>query len=92
MSESANRVAVVLLHGIGEQRPMGTLRGFVKGVFGESVRSRPDRLSALFEVRRLDVKSDEFNVDCYELYWAHHMTSSTLVHIACRAGCSSLGS
>lgn len=77
-----NRIAVVLLHGIGEQRPMATLRSFVRAVFDESGRSKPDHLSELFEVRRLDVRSGEFNVDCYELYWAHHMQSSTLVHIA----------
>jgi hypothetical protein len=81
-ADPGNRIALVLLHGIGEQRPMATLRGFVRGVFDESGRSRPDRLSELFEVRRLDVRSGGFNVDCYELYWAHHMSASTLTHIA----------
>lgn len=80
--QTADRLAVVLLHGIGEQRPMATLRGFVRGAFDEPGRSKPDRLSELFEVRRLDVRSGGFNVDCYELYWAHHMRSSTLTHIA----------
>lgn len=80
--QTDDRIAVVLLHGIGEQRPMATLRGFVRGVFDESGRSKPDRLSELFEVRRLDVKAGGFKVDCYELYWAHHMSASTLTHIA----------
>jgi len=80
--QTGDRIALVLLHGIGEQRPMATLRGFVRGVFDDSGRSKPDRLSELFEVRRLDVSSGGFNVDCYELYWAHHMSGSTLTHIA----------
>lgn len=75
------RVALVLLHGMGEQRPMATIRGFVRGVFAEPGRSKPDRLTELFEVRRLDVRMDGIRVDCYELYWAHHMTSSKLAHI-----------
>jgi len=66
-----NTIAVVLLHGIGEQRPMATLRNFVESVFGKSWYSKPDRLSELFEVRRLDVKFEGSNVHCYELYWAH---------------------
>lgn len=76
-----NTIAVVLLHGIGEQRPMATLRSFVESVFGKSWYSKPDRLSELFEVRRLGVKFEDSNVHCYELYWAHHMTSSTATHI-----------
>lgn len=79
--ETHDRIAVVLLHGIGEQRPMATLRGFVRGVFGKSGRSKPDRLLELFEVRHLDFKFSGSNVDCYELYWAHHMTSSSWLHI-----------
>jgi len=82
IEQTGDRIAVVLLHGIGEQRPMATLRGFVRGVFDESGRSKPDRLSELFEVRRLDVRSGRSNMDCYELYWAHHMRSSTLAHVA----------
>lgn len=75
-----NITAVVLLHGIGEQRPMTTLRSFVSGVFGQEGRSKPARQSNLFEVRRLTL--DKRNVHCFELYWAHHMTSSTMTHIA----------
>ena len=84
MNSDRDRTAVVLLHGIGEQRPMATLRGFVKGVFKNDGRSKPDPLSELFEVRRLDVRLADgaLRLDCYELYWAHHMRSSTLTHIA----------
>jgi len=39
------RQAVVLIHGIGEQRPMDTLRSFVSGLGFKTYHSRPDRLS-----------------------------------------------
>src|SRR5262245_6509860 len=52
------RQAVVVIHGIGEQQPMGTIRSFVDAVLpseGEvpAYYSKPDRLSELFELRRL---------------------------------------
>lgn len=81
------RQAVVIIHGIGEQRPMSTLRGFVEalqkfpGKYGrgkdtnqpEAIWSRPDKLSAGFEHRRLSLKgtSNRPSTDVYELYWAH---------------------
>lgn len=75
------KTALVLLHGIGEQRPMETLRGFISGVFGEPGTSKPDRLADSFEVRRLNL-GEPYYTDCYELYWAHHMHSSNVTHIA----------
>ena len=45
-----HNVAVVIIHGIGEQRPMETLRSFVEAVLpdppqgGEKYFSRPDPL------------------------------------------------
>lgn len=56
------RQAVVIIHGIGEQRPMETLRSFVAGALGISkldprnrVFSKPDRISDTLELRRLNV-------------------------------------
>ena len=52
-------LAVVIIHGIGEQRPMDTLRGFVQSVLsvpkqgGEKYYSRPDPLTESFELRVL---------------------------------------
>src|SRR5687768_2988615 len=75
------RIALVLIHGIGEQRPMATLRSFVSEVVGPP-RSRPDKLSQSFEVRRLDVRPKNGpQVDCYEFYWAHHMRDARLTHL-----------
>ena len=75
-------IAVVLIHGIGEQRPMATLRDFVSDVFGPP-RSKPDKLSDSFEVRRLDVKpNDDSAIHCYEFYWAHYMRNARFGHLA----------
>lgn len=67
--------AVVVIHGIGEQRPLDTLRGFVAGIADGVVRSKPDRLSESFELRRLSLVETRSlpPTDVYELYWAHHM-------------------
>jgi hypothetical protein len=62
------RQAVVLIHGIGEQKPMNTLRGFVDAIWlhdtaiqnqyaatnaGGVLWSKPDNVSDSFELRRL---------------------------------------
>src|SRR5678815_4595932 len=79
---SIPRIALVLIHGIGEQRPMATLRSFVSEVLGPP-QSRPDKLSKSFEVRRLDVRpTNGPKVDCYEFYWAHHMRDARFAHLA----------
>jgi hypothetical protein len=76
------RQAVIVIHGIGEQRPMGTLRNLVATLVGERQMSRPDRSGGLWEIRRLravvpPLRDDDGDVvevvetDFYELYWAH---------------------
>ncbi|MFN0069428.1 MAG: hypothetical protein ACKVYV_17545 [Limisphaerales bacterium] len=79
------RIALVLIHGIGEQRPMETLRDFIKAVFPAdwTCRSRPDRLAASLEVRKIQVEAPDSGprVDCHEYYWAHHIQGTSVVHI-----------
>lgn len=75
------RQAVVFIHGIGEQRPMDTLRSFVTGGLGiKDYWSKPDRLAESFELRRFTVKSDPSRpiTDLYEFYWAHHYNAGDL--------------
>lgn len=74
------RQAVVLIHGIGEQRPMDTLRGFVAGLSDDPHYSKPDRLSESFELRRYTLPGTRSRpiTDCYELYWAHHFAEGRL--------------
>lgn len=71
----SERQAVVLIHGIGHQRPMDTLRSFVAGGLGaEDFWSKPDRLAESYELRRFTLPSTSSRpvTDLYELYWAHH--------------------
>lgn len=88
------RVAVVIIHGIGEQKPMETLKGFVKGItnwiknFNSSQErprywSRPDGTSELYETRMITMERDEVNpkTDFYEFYYAHHMRNTSFQHL-----------
>ncbi|WP_052420958.1 hypothetical protein [Paraburkholderia ferrariae] len=80
------RQAVVVIHGIGEQRPMDTLRGFVDAVltdvsgYDTKYRSKPDAMGDLLETRRLQAPASRQEgrpqTDFYEYYWAHHMEGS----------------
>ncbi|WP_299520542.1 hypothetical protein [uncultured Serinicoccus sp.] len=75
------RRAVVLIHGIGEQEPTGTLRGFLDGLgLGREAWSKPDRVSDNLELRRMSLygrSSRRAPTDLYELYWAHHAPTSS---------------
>lgn len=84
------RQAVVIVHGIGEQRPMSTLRAFVKAVIPEPAvegcaryHNKPDRLSETFELRRLQGLSSRRapTTDYYEFYWAYHSEGTRFAHI-----------
>lgn len=75
------RQAIVVIHGIGEQRPMATLRGFVDAILSGSehqnprYRSKPDAMNDLLETRCLQAPRTRERplTDFYEFYWAHHM-------------------
>jgi hypothetical protein len=94
MAEAAasaqKKQAVVLIHGIGEQRPMSTLWRFVDLVWLKSppppgapprkVYSEPDEISGVFELRRLssNFNADGKRTDFFEFYWAHLMRDNDL--------------
>lgn len=75
------RRAVVLIHGIGEQEPTGTLRGFLDGLgLGREAWSKPDRVSDNLELRRMSLygrSTHRVPTDLYELYWAHHAPTAS---------------
>lgn len=86
--------AVVIIHGIGEQKPMQTLRGFVEAVWTQDksihhphgsseVWSKPDDVSDSFELRRLTTGRNKngTRTDFFEFYWAHLMHGTTLTHV-----------
>jgi len=73
------RIAVVLIHGIGEQRPMETLRSFVDALAKEEGGNttgnwpKPDPDADLFDTRCIVFEGTRTRpvVDFYEFYWAH---------------------
>lgn len=89
------RQAVLIIHGIGNQRPMETLRGFVRSVWsgdrslhrdhaqGASVWSKPYALSQNFELRRLTTAENRagLKTDFFEFYWAHLMQGTKVAHV-----------
>jgi hypothetical protein len=88
--------AVLLIHGIGEQRPMDSLRSFVNAVWPtdkgvqrlhgpdkSGVWSKPYTLSESFELRRLTTAENRNGrrTDFFELYWAHLLEGTKLGHL-----------
>lgn len=88
--------AVLLIHGIGEQRPMESLRSFVHAVWttasgglhqnypGANAHwSKPYKLSESFELRRLTTpeNAEGIRTDFFELYWAHLMHGNRVGHV-----------
>jgi len=86
---SIGRQAIVVIHGIGEQSPMDTLRGFADAVLepapngdGEPLYySKPDVISDSFELRCLRTRDSRPRTDFYEFYWAHRMPNATWTRI-----------
>lgn len=91
----SKKQAVLIIHGMGEQKPMDTLRGFVEAVWtsdkaaqnpyipGEQTFSKPDYASRSFELRRLTTVSGRngWRTDFFEFYWAHMMHSTSFSHL-----------
>ena len=91
LDSKQRKTAVVVIHGIGEQRPMETIWDFVQTAWAgnpkliEAARSdvwpKPEELLKSFELRRIttrgigDDRGRRF--DFFEYYWAHHMTGHT---------------
>lgn len=84
-----NRQAVLVIHGIGEQRPMETLRGLVESILPDAQGehqywSKPDRISGSYELRRLKappIRQVRPGTDFYEYYWAHNMRDTKWRHL-----------
>jgi len=93
---SGKKQAVVVVHGMGEQQPMQTIRDFVKGVWMKDPKlddphfwNKPSSICQSLEQRRLTTndplvtgtKSRLPRTDFFEYYWAHHTVDSTLQHL-----------
>jgi hypothetical protein len=84
------RQAVVVIHGIGEQRPMDTVRGFVEAVMPQPKNpgkpkfwSKPDPMSETFELRKLTTPQTQSvpPTDFYEYYWAYQAEGTRFEHV-----------
>src|SRR5712692_4674502 len=88
------RQAVVVIHGIGEQRPMGTLRGFVDAVLPDPASrkgktrkpkfwSKPDRMSETLELKKLTAPQTRSQppTDFFEFYWAYQAQGTKYAHV-----------
>ena len=70
--ESDKRIAVISIHGMGEQSPMDTLRSLVQSLKGDGVLlNQPDTVSKSYELRRYSYFEDSSKYDFYEYYWAN---------------------
>jgi hypothetical protein len=86
------RQAVVIVHGMGEQRPLDTLNGFIGAALDAGARtepefhSRPDDVTDSYESRRYLARARrsrdgvELNAqtEFYEFHWAHLMQGNRL--------------
>ncbi|MEQ9879259.1 hypothetical protein ABRP92_14835 [Pectobacterium aroidearum] len=88
--------AVVVIHGMGEQVPMQTIRDFVEAVWktdpnlqNPTYWNKPSRVSQSFEQRRLTTNTPKLfdkkinvnqRTDFYEYYWAHQTVGTRWQH------------
>ena len=77
--------AVIVIHGIGEQKPMDTLRGFADAVLpqpesGVKYWSKPDRMSESFELRKLQNRKHP-RTHFFEYYWAYKVEGTRFSHV-----------
>ena len=79
---------MIVVHGIGEQRPGQLLRQFVTNVFdraaGEVHFVKPDYVASLFEMRMATVPRNDSTrptTDVYEFYWAHLIRDTTVAQV-----------
>ena len=78
------RQAVVVVHGIGNQRPMATVRRFTSALFASTNKwSKPDRISSSYELRRYQLPrtSERPRTDLFELYWADRVIATKMSQI-----------
>jgi len=80
-----SRQAIVVIHGIGSQRPLSTVKRFTDALVDRSERwSKPDQLSTSYELRRYQLRRTRTRprTDLFELYWADKVPGTKLKHIS----------
>jgi hypothetical protein len=93
--DTHKRTAVLVVHGIGSQRALETVRGVIKGVWldgenpydaGRRIWSHPERDDAdidltVMTTNEVPGSADRRAVDFHELYWAHQMSETKPVAV-----------
>ena len=85
-SKGRHTQAVIIIHGMGEQRPMETLRSFADAILpdpkpgDEKYFSRPDSLSESFELRVLQNRSQP-RTRFFEYYWQDKVSGTSFSHV-----------
>jgi hypothetical protein len=67
------RQAIVVIYGVGSQRPMSTVKSFTHALISDAKRwNKPDQMSASYELRRYQLPRGKYRprTDLFELYWA----------------------
>src|SRR3979411_2479618 len=94
-SQPRKRTAVLVVHGIGSQRALETVRGVIRGVWSDSDKpsdggkriwthpetSGPDIDLAVMTTNEVPLSHDKRSVDFHELYWAHLMSETKAVAV-----------
>jgi hypothetical protein len=68
-----SRQAIIVIHGVGSQRPLSTVKSLISALIGDAQRwSKPDQVSASYELRRYQLPRTRYRprTDLFELYWA----------------------
>jgi hypothetical protein len=89
------RTAVLVVHGIGSQRALETVRGVIRGVWldggnpyddGRRIWSHPEKSGVdidltVMTTNEVNRSRDDRSVDFHELYWAHLMSETKAVAV-----------
>jgi hypothetical protein len=88
---ATKKTAVILIHGIGEQRPMDTMWSFMDAAwvqddamveeYDRAIYSKPGDTAENHELRRVTTRGDRHSgrrFDFHEYYWAHMMPDNRL--------------
>ena len=95
MAERKLRTAVLVVHGMGSQRPLETVGGIVNAVWFDNdkhdddtkrvwTHPQPSGVDIDLTVKTtsaVEGTSDKRNIDFHELYWAHHMSETKAVAV-----------
>jgi uncharacterized membrane protein len=75
------RKAIVIIHGIGNQQPMATVRNLLYNLIGKNAHffSSPNRITDDLELRRLSVAGKD--TDLYEYYWANLISDPNVYEV-----------